>query len=173
MGCAEACWITSRPASEVISLAVTMPVKPLSLVVTCLVLLLYPGRGLLLLGDFLEVTHLQDWDGEQQPVTGYLERLRHRTGHREVLEDLLGGLCLPSPALSRNENEVVVELRAHHAVGVVGNGVAREGADRSTLLLCAAACPDSNTYWAKRQNPACGKPRLDCATSENSSARIA
>lgn len=118
-----------------------MPVEPLSWVVTCLVLSLYPGRGLLLLGDFLEATHLQDWDGQQQPVTGYLERLRHRTGHREVLEDLLGGLRLPSPALSRNEDEVVVELRAHHAVGVVGDGVAREGVDRSTLVLCAACLP--------------------------------
>lgn len=141
MGSTEACWITSKPTSEVISLTVTMPVETLSLVVTCLVLFLYPGRGLLLLGDFLEATHLQDWDGEQQPVSGYLERLRHRTGHREVLEDLLGGLRLPSPALSRNEDEVVVELRAHHAVGVVGNGVAREGVDRSMLVLCTACLP--------------------------------
>lgn len=87
-----------------------MPVKPPSSIITCQLLLPYPGRGLFLLGSFLEATHLQDWDGEQQPVPGYLERLCHGTGNCQVLEDLLGGLCLPSSTLSRDEDEVVVEL---------------------------------------------------------------
>lgn len=71
--------------------------------------------------------HLEDRVGEQEPVPDSLELLRGGTGDCIVLQDLLGCLCLASPTLPRDEDEVVVVLIAHHPVGVVSYGIAGMG----------------------------------------------
>lgn len=71
--------------------------------------------------------HLEDRVGEQEPVPDSLELLRGGTSDCIVLQDLLGCLCLASPTLPRDEDEVVVVLIAHHPVGVVSYGIAGMG----------------------------------------------
>lgn len=73
------------------------------------------------------VSHLEDRVGEQEPVPDSLQLLCGGTGHGVVLQDLLGCLCLASPTLPGDEDEVVVVLIAHHPIGIVSYGIAGMG----------------------------------------------
>lgn len=75
--------------------------------------------------------YLQDRIGEEQAIPDNLQLLCGRAGHREELEDLLGGFRLPGSTFSGDQDEVVVVLGAHEAIGVVSNGVAGEDARRT------------------------------------------
>ena len=69
---------------------------------------------------------LQHRVGHQHPVSDPVQEGGAGAADGVVLQDLLGGLRLPGAALSGDEDEVVVELRQHGVVGVVGQGVAGE-----------------------------------------------
>lgn len=67
---------------------------------------------------------LEDGIGHEHFVPDSVQQSRAGTADGIVLQNLLGGLCLPSSALPRDEDEVVVELRQHGLVGVVRQSVA-------------------------------------------------
>lgn len=116
-----------------------------------------------------KIAYLQHWVGEQQSVTGYLQGLGHWAGHRKILENLLGGLCFPGPALSGNENEVVIELRAHHAVSVVSYGVTGEGGEQRSWGQCYNATSLGSEMHQNRKTkcPASKIPLRDCALNSD------
>lgn len=67
---------------------------------------------------------LEDRVGHEYFVPDGVEQGGAGTADSVVLQDLLGGLRLPRTTLSRDEDEVIVELCQHGVVGVVCQRVA-------------------------------------------------
>lgn len=68
--------------------------------------------------------YLQHRVGLQEAVLDCLHLLTGGTGDGVVLQHLLGGLRLPSTALARDENALVLPFRAHRAVGIIRHSIA-------------------------------------------------
>lgn len=67
---------------------------------------------------------LKDRVGHEHFVPDGVEQSGARTADSVILQNLFGGLCLSRSALSRDEDEVIVELCQHGVVGVVCQSVA-------------------------------------------------
>lgn len=70
-------------------------------------------------GTHIHVTDLKHWIGEKQPVPDIVQEFGTWTADSIELQDFLGGLGFAGPALPRDQDEVVVELRLHGAEDVV------------------------------------------------------